>query len=206
MSRYARLTDYAAAGGFGLPAELQAAVAAVPAGLESDRLVDYQIRDHAEALTADYMRPAYDALLAEVRKLQAETPTTAAQAFYATPAAQANHHKLVVFVARYQAIIAAARMVFNTPTICDYDRRELFLDGTKVAPGKFYSPDVYEPAGPPRTDEFARLLYLAEPDSGAYLASPSERLAAYEHFRQHGVSGAGNFAHDNAMRGDGWRF
>ena len=206
MSRYIQLAGYGIAAGFTLPAELQAAVAEVQ-GIDTDRIADHLIRDHAEVIAAEHIRPAFNELLAEVRKLPGNTATTVERAFAANPKGQSDYRKLAEFVARYQAILAAARCLYNCPVICDIDRGELFLDGAKVAPGNYFAPDAYKPAGPPRSDEFARLLYLAhEPDSGACLPSPAERRVSYEHFRQHGVTGGGNYAHNMAMKGDGWTF
>ncbi len=191
MARYDRLEDYAQAAGFDLPEHLKAAAARESKDPENgQRRLDAAITGAAEEITKEYLRPAFDALLAEVRReLPANTATNVTAAFAANPKGQAGYRALLGYTARYAAMLGAAGILYDyTPGVTtadetDKDMNGLFIDSTGVKNGNFNSIDVYQPAGPPREDEPARLLWLAHTLGAAFLWSPKERRQRFERYR-----------------------
>jgi hypothetical protein len=202
MARYDQLEGYAEAAGFELPVDLITEVAFLGGYfLDRERIADFKIRDAADAITAA-MRVAFKAILAEVRELPADTPLTELAALRAGGEAAAAWHKLDVLVKRYQALMAAADLLWHCPERNDVDRQGLFVDTTAVMAGggNLITPDAYVPAGP--RGQFERLLWLANNSQAqAVLLTPAERRNAFETFRVNFARGRFASLHDYAVSG-----
>jgi hypothetical protein len=124
-------------------------------------------------IVTESLRPAFEAVLKEVRELPKDTPTTADDAVTATQKARDAYIKLAALVPVYGAIIEAAEILYGAGR----DNWRLFAD-TQAAPtsrpGQLRN--FTKPGGP--EGRAARLLWLAD-DSNSWLPTARERDARY---------------------------
>jgi hypothetical protein len=132
-------------------------------------------------LITDYLRPAFEALIAEVRNLPADTPTTADAAVRVKDGAS-QFLALEKLAARYRAILDAAQLLYG---LGGHDSAaRMFADST-AGPDRTSNQYQYnQPRGP--KEPLARLLWLAHgEDAQPYLPTNRERDKASAEFHRH---------------------
>lgn len=189
MASYEKIASLAEAGGFKMPdhaVALREKINRTEATFGSDvtgqEILTRYMQDNNSEIVTEVLRPAFDALIAEVRQnCPVNTPTGAVEAVRGSQADQKAYFKLVDnYVPRYEAILAAAQAIYETTPGPRRDPFRIFEDTTRpqlFKPGTIHS--VRTPLlvnGP--TESAARLLYLAhDPDAEPFLNSPAERDA-----------------------------
>jgi hypothetical protein len=159
----------------------------------ADNVVRNYFKSNPSVIVADYLRPAFDALIAETRKTcPANSPTTADAAVRVADGSR-DYLNLEALAERYKAIIEAAQVIYGAG---GRDNHKMFAE-TKAGPDRTSAQFRYsEPRGP--KDPLARLLWLAHaPDAQPYLPTNAERDAALDGFQSGTVSAAHNAAVNN---------
>jgi len=139
----------------------------------ADSRVRNYMRSAGDRLVTESLRPAFDALLREVRELPKDTPTTAEAAVTASDKLRGAYIKLAALVPVYKAIMEAAEILYGAGR----DNWRLFADTTAEPTSRPGQVRNFTSAGGPE-GKTARLLWLAHsPD--AWLPTASERDARH---------------------------
>ncbi len=159
----------------------------------ADDIVRGYVKVNSEQIVVETLRPAWEAVLADVRKnTNKGTPVTAEAAIDASDKVIAQYRKLKDLTKRFVAIKAAAQEIYG---LGGRDNWNLFADTQAHPKGTSGQYAFLEPAGP--SEPTARLLWLAhDQDAKPWLPTNAEREAASDKFQQHGtgVSTAHNVA------------
>jgi hypothetical protein len=137
--------------------------------------------NHDDTLVLEHLRPAFQAVIDAVRKLPADTPTTADAAVRVKDGAS-QFLALEKLAARYRAILDAAQLLYG---LGGHDSAaRMFADST-AGPDRTSNQYQYnQPRGP--KEPLARLLWLAHgEDAQPYLPTNRERDKASAEFHRH---------------------
>jgi hypothetical protein len=137
-----------------------------------DRVRNF-MRSNGKEIVVECLRPAFDALIAETRKIcPKDCPATTAAAVR-LPNGSRDYLRLEVLAERYKALMSAAQIIYG---VGGMDTHRMFAD-TKAAPDRNSGQYFYvEPRGPSPVEPLARLLWLAHgPDAQPFLPTSAER-------------------------------
>jgi hypothetical protein len=154
-----------------------------------DRVRNF-MRANGKEIVIECLRPAFDALISETRKICPKDCPTTTVAAVRLPNGSGDYLRLEVLAERYKALMSAAQIIYG---VGGRDNHRMFAD-TRAEPDRNAVQYQYiVPRGP--SEPLARLLWLAHaPDAKPYLPTNVERDAALGAFTQQLASAAHNAA------------
>lgn len=156
-----------------------------------DRVRNF-LRSNHSMIVVEHLRPAFNALLAVVRKsCPSNCPTTADAAVRVANGAR-DYLKLESLTQRYKAIMRAAEIIYGPGR----DNHRMFADTTAGPDRNSVQFRYIQPRGP--AEALARLLWLAHAaDANPYLPTNAERDAALNAFQTISTTAAHSAAVNN---------
>jgi len=157
----------------------------------ADDVVRNFMRSNDDTIVREHLRPAFEGVLAEVRKTCPKDSPTTAEAAVRAPNGSRDYLKLQALAERYSAIMSAAQVIYGAG---GRDSHRMFAD-TQAGPDRNSVQYQYvEPRGP--AAPLARLLWLAyDPTAQPYLPTNRERDELVIGFAHQGIA---SMAHNRA--------